>query len=75
MKHDPATLTDDQALTIIAKHKAKMAKRGIRYDGGKEVQLDENPVLFGPQTELAYRRMLKEMDENEDNSDQSSPRP
>lgn len=64
MKHDPATLTDEEALAIIAKHKEKMAKRGIRYDVGNELELGDNPILLGPETELAYRRMLKEMSED-----------
>jgi hypothetical protein len=67
MKHDPSALTEDEALAIIAKHKAKMAKRGIRYDGSAspaEVKAGDNPFLIGPQTELDYRRMLKEMDED-----------
>ncbi len=67
MKHDPATLTEAEALEIIAKHKAKMAKRGIRYDGSVDtsaVEADDNPFLVGPKTELDYRRMLKEMNED-----------
>lgn len=66
MNHDPSKLTEEEALAIIAKHKIKMAKRGIRYDGtaGSVETEDDNPFLLGPQTELDYRRMLKEMDED-----------
>lgn len=67
MKHDPSTLTEADALAIIAKHKAKMAKRGIRYGdpaSPSEAGEDDNPFLVGPKTELDYRRMLKEMAED-----------
>jgi hypothetical protein len=67
MTHDPATLTEAEALEIIANHKAKMAKRGVRYDGAVDtsaVEFGDNPFLVGPQTELDYRRMLKEMNED-----------
>ena len=67
MKHDPSTLAEEEALAIIAKHKAKMAKRGIRYDSSAnpaDEESGDNPFLAGPHTELDYRRMLKEMDED-----------
>jgi hypothetical protein len=67
MRHDPSTLTEAAALAIIAKHKAKMAKRGIRYAGPASpsaAESGDNPFLVGPQTELDYRRMLKEMNED-----------
>jgi hypothetical protein len=69
MKHNSDYITEDEARAIIEKHKANMAKRGIRYDGsasGAEIDRDGVVFLLAPQTELSYRRLIKEMKENAD---------
>ncbi len=59
-------LTREQAWARMEKMKQAMAKRGIVFgngDSGLDGTGSDDGVFFGPQDELAYRRMLKEIDE------------
>ncbi len=59
-------LTDEEAFAIMEKQMQALARRGIVY--GKPESKDDDftegeSILFGPQTELEHKRLIKEMKE------------
>lgn len=65
-------LTDEEAFAIMANQMKALEQRGIVY-GRSESKADDftegESILFGPQTELAYRRLVKELAEVENDED------
>ena len=70
MKNNGDYITEEEARNRLAKLKDDLAKRGILFDGSAaipEIEFGEDATILGPQTELSYRRLLKEMKEDTDN--------
>jgi hypothetical protein len=65
-------VTDEEAFAIMEKQMKALARRGIVY-GRPESKTDDftegESILFGPQTELEYRRLTKELKDAENDDD------
>ncbi len=73
MKNKTPLMTEEEAAELIAKAMQTLAKRGVVYnkpEGATEDFTDGETKLFGPQTELDYRRLLKELKEAGDDGEE-----
>ena len=69
MKNNVDYITEEEARDRLEKLKDNLAKRGILFDGSAaipEIEFGEDATILGPQTELSYRRLLKEMKDDTD---------
>lgn len=69
MKHNSDYINEEEARNLLKNLKGDLAKRGILFDGSAsspEIERDGEVFLFAPQTELSYRRLIKEIKETTD---------
>jgi len=67
MTNNEEFITMEEALARIKEVDAELARRGISFEVKPDTVDDLGPDsdLLGPQTELSYRRMLKEIEESD----------
>ena len=63
--------TEEEARATLEKNKEKLRRLRREFDKAEDeaVEPDPGPVFLGPKTELEYRRMKRDMEQQEDDDE------